>query len=491
MPAEAEGSCFALNLEDECLSLRPRRSDRSAMLSWNVYSQERRRGNCPLVLGAVACIVLLHAPSNFLKAESSPEGRVPEGRWAENAPHSDRGSWPRFRGPNGKGEVDGVEFPLPWKAADYRWQVKLPGIGHSSPVVMGEKVFVTSGLPESGTQILLAFQAQDGKLLWEKRYPGQLHRLHQFNSYASSTPALDNRRVFWAWAVPEALVVVALEQSTGQELWRRELGPFVSEHGFGSSPVVIGDTVILANEQDGESFIVALSAETGEIRWQTPRRTVKTAYSTPCVFQPQNGPPQLLLTSWAHGVCSLDLQSGTPLWEIPVFRYRVVSSPCLVGGFVIASCGEGGAGRQLVIVRPPESQGDVPKVTLQLSQDIPYVPTAVGYRNLAFLWSDRGVVTCVDVKSSKVLWRERLGGFYFASPIRIGERILNISRQGEVVVVGAKEEFELLARFAIEEGTHATPAVAGDTLFIRTFSRLAALPGRVSDSRSRTDASRR
>jgi hypothetical protein len=87
----------------------------------------------------------------------------------------------------------------------------------------------------------------------------------------------------------------------------------------------------------------------------------------------------------------------------------------------------------------------------------------------------------VDVKTLKVLWRERLGGYYFASPIRIGERILNISRHGEVVVLRAKEEFELLARFAIEEGTHATPAVAGDTLFIRTFSRLAALPGRVSD----------
>ncbi len=451
------------------------------MLSWDVYSQERRRGNCPLVLGAVACIVLLHPTSNFLKAESFPEGRASEAKSVGRVPKSDRGSWPRFRGPNGKGEVDGVEFPLPWKAEDYRWQVNLPGIGHSSPVVMGEKVFVTSGLPESGTQILLAFQAQDGKLLWDRRYPGKIHRIHQFNSYASSTPALDNRRVFWAWAVPEALVLVALDQSTGQELWRRQLGPFVSEHGFGSSPVVVGDTVILANEQDGESFIVALSAETGEIRWQTPRRTVKTAYSTPCVFQPQNGPAQLLLTSWAHGVCSFDLQSGNPLWEIPVFRYRVVSSPCVVGGFIIASCGEGGAGRQLVIVRPPESQEEVPEVTFQLSQDIPYVPTVVGYRNLAFLWSDRGVVTCVDVKSSKVLWKERLGGYYFASPIRIGERILNISRQGEVVVVRAKEEFELLARFAIEEGTHATPAVAGDTLFIRTFSRLAALPGRVPD----------
>jgi outer membrane protein assembly factor BamB len=453
-----------------------------AMTDFRQAHDGKSRKSLAVTLGPLACVCFLMVVGNWSAAASIADNIVAGKEAAGDMGGVGLGAWPRFRGPNGKGEVDGVEFPLRWKAEDYRWQVKLPGMGHSSPVVMGDKIFVTTGLSDDGTQILLAFQAQDGKLLWEKHYPGRLHRLHQFNSYASSTPALDNRRIFWAWAIPEALIVVALDQTTGEELWRRELGPFVSEHGFGASPVVIGDIVVLANEQDGESFVIALSAETGEIRWKTPRRTEKTAYSTPCLFQPPEGPPQLILASWAHGVSSLDLQTGSVLWEVPVFRYRVVGSPYVVGGSVIASCGEGGVGRQLAILRPPEKPGAQPKIMLELKQDIPYVPTAVGYGSLAFLWSDRGVITCVDVTNSQVLWKERVGGQYFASPIRIGEQLLNISRQGEVVIVRASERFELLARFTIEEGTHATPAVAGDTLYIRTYSRLAALPGRPSRS---------
>lgn len=394
---------------------------------------------------------------------------------AESAADGDV-AWDRFRGPNGSGVYDGVEVPTEWNEKTFRWRAKLAGTGHSSPVVGAGMVFVSSAVDEDATQILQAFRCDDGAIVWERRYPSRVHRLHSFNSYASSTPAVDDRRIYWAIAHPEELTLVALEISTGRELWRRSLGPFMAEHGFGTSPIVANGIVILASEQDGESSIWAFDAENGSVRWKTPRRSEKTAYSTPLVLYGESGRAQLVLTSWAHGISSLDLETGRPLWELPVFRHRVVASPVAVGGLLIGSCGEGGAGRQLVVVRPPRETGQSPEVVFELKSDIPYVPTAVASGDLVFFWSDRGVVTCLDTASMKTLWRERLGGQYFASPVRTGSQVFNISRTGEVVMIRAARQFELISRFQLPEGTHATPAVTRDAVFVRTYSLLLAVP---------------
>ncbi|MCS7239043.1 MAG: PQQ-like beta-propeller repeat protein [Thermoguttaceae bacterium] len=385
-------------------------------------------------------------------------------------------TWPRFRGPNGRGERDDVRVPLEWTGGIIRWQVDLPGVGHSSPIVWGDLVYVTSALPEDATQILRAYRAEDGSLVWEKRYPSRPHRVHSFNCYASSTPAVDEKRIYWAWGNPEELVVVALDRTSGRELWRQRLGPFVAEHGFGASPIVADGLVILPNEQDGESCVVALEASTGQLVWRTPRRSEKTAYSTPAVLAPAGREPQIVLTSWAHGISVLDLHTGKPVWELPVFRFRVVASPFVADRFIFASSGEGGVGRQLVVVRYPAEVGQQPTKVLELAQDIPYVPTPVAAGDLVFLWSDRGVVSCVELKQMAVLWKERLGGQYFASPVRTGDQIFNISRQGEVVILRAARRFEVLSRFNLAEGTHATPAIARDNVFVRTYSRLLAVP---------------
>lgn len=422
------------------------------------------RGILPTYAGCVIFLLAWAFAAGFLSHQARAEG-----------PTAADEAWARFRGPNGRGERDDVRVPLSWSGSAVLWQADLPGVGHSSPVVWGGLVYVTSALPEDATQILRAYRTQDGALAWEKRYPSRPHRLHSFNCYASSTPAVDAKRIYWAWANPEELVVVALDRTTGEELWRQNLGPFVAEHGFGASPIVVDELVILPCEQDGESSVVALDAATGQLRWRTPRRSQKTAYSTPLVLRSASGEPQVVLTSWAHGISVLDARTGEPLWELPVFRYRVVASPFAVNGLIFASAGEGGVGRQLVAVRAPSKPGDQPVKVLELERDIPYVPTPVAAEKLVFFWSDRGVVSCWDTTQINMLWKERLGGQYFASPLRAADQIFNISRQGDVVILRASRQFAVLSRFKLAEGTQATPALTKDALFVRTFTRLMAV----------------
>ena len=384
--------------------------------------------------------------------------------------------WPRFRGPNGRGEVDGLNPPRDWSSVACLWERELPGVGHSSPVIWGDRIFVTAAVQEDATQILRCYRRSDGTLLWERQYRSVFHRQHPFNCFASSTPALDAGRLFWAWASPEQLTLVALTQEDGQELWRRDLGPFVSQHGFGASPIVYGDMVILPNEQDGESWVIAVDVASGQTRWTSPRRSEKAAYATPCVLEIGSSPARLVLASWAHGLYCLDMETGQQLWEMPVLRYRVVASPVICAGTIFASCGEGGVGRQMFAFRlNPQGTSESPEIAYQVADAIPYVPTAVCRDRLIFLWSDRGIVSCLDAPTGKVLWRERAGGEFFASPIRIADQVCNISRRGEFVAVAALPKFHLIGQRKFEEGSHATPAVVDGVMYLRTFSRLYAL----------------
>ena len=259
----------------------------------------------------------------------------------------------------------------------------------------------------------------------------------------------------------------------------RNLGPFVAEHGFGTSPLVFEDLLIVPNEQDGSSSIDALECQNGNARWHTERRTKKAAYSTPCIFQPENGKPQLILTSWAHGVSSIDPRTGKSSWEMPLFTNRVVGSPIIASGLIFAAAGTGGVGRQMFAIRPGDPEyGREPQVAYEIKGPIPYVVTPVAKDSLVFLWNDQGIVTCLDAPTGKIHWRERLGGDYFGSPVRVGDRLYCISRKGEMVVLAAAEQYRLLARFDLGERSQSTPAVTGDTMFIRTLTRLMAIGGK-------------
>jgi outer membrane protein assembly factor BamB len=152
--------------------------------------------------------------------------------------------WTRFRGPNGTGVSEATTIPASWTDSDYNWKVKLPGIGHSSPVLWGDKIFLLSADPEKANRFVLCVSAADGKLLWNREYPGEPHHLHVRSSYASCTPAVDAKHVYVAWSDPEHTLLRALDHS-GNEVWHVDLGPWVSQHGFGTSPIVYEDLVIL------------------------------------------------------------------------------------------------------------------------------------------------------------------------------------------------------------------------------------------------------
>lgn len=385
--------------------------------------------------------------------------------------------WGRFRGPNGAGEADSPNIPIRWTPADYLWRVSLPGLGYSSPVVRGDRLFVTSADPQTARQTLWCLQATDGSVVWQCQVDSKPHPKHRFNCYASSTPALDDSQVYFCAWTAEGIRLLALRQSDGQQVWERNLGPFVGEHGFGTSPMVFNGLVIVSNDQDGTSFVIALDRATGSIRWRTDRRSEKAGYATPCIWQPTSGRPQLILSSWAHGVTGLDAETGRLVWELPVFQNRVVASPVVAAGLVFASAGVGGVGREMYAIQPSNpDQGIEARVAYTLDGPLPYVPMPVAKGNLLFLWQDRGVVSCLDAPSGKVLWRERVGGEFFSSPIRIGNQLYNTARDGQMVVLAAADKFELLARFPLGEPTHSTPALTGRCLYLRTISHVMALP---------------
>ncbi|MBX7073693.1 MAG: PQQ-like beta-propeller repeat protein [Pirellulales bacterium] len=388
--------------------------------------------------------------------------------------------WTRFRGPNGSGVSEAQGIPAEWTEADYRWRVELPGVGHSAPVIWGDKVFLTSADNDNATRMAHCLSARDGKLLWSRSYTSSLHTKHQFNSFASSTPAVDEERVYVVWSAPEDYSIRALDHD-GQEVWHRSLGPFVSQHSCGTSPIVYENLVILGNDQDesGVSFLVALDRTNGEVVWQTPRPGREVSYATPCVYEPPGRGPELVFLSGAHGFTGIDPKTGARLWELAdVFDKRTVSSPVVAGDLVLGTCGSGGGGNFVVAVRPggPDNQ-PAPEVAYKITKSAPYVPTPVYLDGHVYLWSDQGVVSSVRSDSGEVVWQHRVGGRYFGSPICVDRRLYCMSDAGECVVVATGPEYQLLGKNPIGEGSHSTPSVAGGVLYLRTFSHLVALGG--------------
>lgn len=390
--------------------------------------------------------------------------------------------WTRFRGPNGCGIDESATIPATWTARDYRWNVKLPGIGFSSPVVWNDRLYLTSTIEEEATLFILCLKTSDGSVLWKRPIRTKPHPKFKTNCDASATPTVDKDRLYVAWATPDEHVVLALDQRSGTELWRRDLGPFVAEDGFGASPILVGDVVVVTNDQDegGASSVVALDQKTGQTRWKIDRQSKKAAFSTPCLFEPQGGRTQVIVLSRSHGITSLDPATGKKNWELSdVFDLRTTGSPLVTSGMIFATNGAGNAGKYLVAVRAgiPE-QGVRPEVLYRIKAAVPYVITHVDKWPLMFLWSDRGIATCIDGPTGKVHWRERAGGDTLGSPIRVGNRIYCISRAGEMVVLAAADKFQVLGRIDLGEPSNSTPAVADGVMYLRTLSHLMALGGK-------------
>jgi len=391
-------------------------------------------------------------------------------------------NWPRFRGPAGAGISEQQGLPVTWTDDDYVWKVELPGLGHSSPCVWDDHVFVTSALDEGKTRLLLDFDVASGKLRWRASVASKTHPKHLLNSYASATPATDGKRVYVLFASDKQMLVLAYDFS-GSEIWRRDLGPFVQKdgqvHGCGTSPIVYEDLVILANQQDGPASIVAFDSQTGETRWKNDRKLRLTAHSTPFVLHRQGTAAQLFLTNSGDGIASLDPRTGTFLFRADLLSARCVGSPVIAGDVVLATSGGGGRGRDLTAI-PIDSRGDLGATDAVWTRDrnLPYVPTPIAYGSYVFLWGDNGAVSCLQAASGEEVWTERVGGNYSGSPVCIDGKLYCIAQDGTVAVIDAGPKFKLLGKTALGESCQSTPAISGGRMFLRGSEHLFCLPAK-------------
>ena len=390
--------------------------------------------------------------------------------------------WTRFRGPNGTGISPSKGVPVTWTEQDFRWRVEIPGQSHSQPVIWENKLFVTTSVDAENERRLLCLNKDDGKELWKKSFPLAAHRPGNRNaSSANGSPVVDAERVVACFVSRDHFWVRSFDHA-GNEQWSRDLGTWQSQHGHGASPIIYEDKVIVTNDQDGESFVIALDAKSGNPVWKTPRRNSRgsAAYGTPCIHPREGAPPEILLSSESHGISSLDPKTGTMNWEAPVYNIRVVASPVVAGDLVIGSCGQGGnAGNYLAAVRLGGT-GDVSATHLayKLRKATPYVPTPLYLDGRLYVINDLGIASALEASTGREIWSERLRAEFFGSPVLIDGTIYCASTKGEMIVLATGDTFQLLARNPIGEGTHSTPCVDGGRIYVKTFTHLVCVGGK-------------
>lgn len=395
--------------------------------------------------------------------------------------------WTRLRGPNGQGIspplTDGT-IPVTWTERDYNWKVKLPAKGHGSPVIWKDKVFVTCEKPEPTGGMLLALSVSDGGVLWKKEYELTPYRFHNDNSYATSTPVVDAEHVYVLWQTSAETIVAALSHA-GDQVWQRKLPGMYTQFGAGTSPMLYDDLLVFtheqwANDKGLEGTWIALDRKTGETRWTKKRENKQESYSTPCVYAPGGGKPQLIFTSEAHGITGVDPDSGETVWELQsALPARVVSSPVVAGDLLIGTCGKGGAGIQLSAVRPGSPDGSTqPSLAYTCRRkSAPYVPTPLFKDGLLFTFHDQGDVCCLRAATGEVLWCEKPAGKFYGSPVWVNGSLYCMDRAGALVVIEAAPTYNLQAVNNLGEGTQATPAVSGGRMYLRTYSHLISIGG--------------
>ncbi len=393
--------------------------------------------------------------------------------------------WTRFRGPNGTGVSSSRGLPVSWTEKEFVWRVPIAGASHSQPVIWGDRLFLLTALDAGKERVLLCLSKTDGRELWRQTYALPMPRLGNRNTgYANTSPVVDADRVVACFVSRDHFWVRAFDHA-GQELWRRDLGPFSAQHGHGASPIIHDGRVIVTNDQDGTSSVVALDLKTGAVVWTSPRATrgdtnVAAAYGTPVVHHRADGVDELLLSSHAHGLSGLDARTGALNWESPVFDKRMVASPVVAGDLVIGTCGSGaGTGNYLSAVKLG-GQGNVAAthVAWTLKRATPYVPTPLFHEGRIYLISDAGFASAVEAATGKVLWSERLPrAEFFGSPVIVDGKIYCASTKGELIVLATGDTFRELGRSPLGEGTHSSPCVDAGRLYIKTFTHLVCLGG--------------
>jgi outer membrane protein assembly factor BamB len=430
-------------------------------------------------------------------AADEPTGRVVAPR-----------DWPQFRGVGAAGIADGQFPPTRWdvdKNVNVHWKTPIPGLGHSCPVVWGDRVFVTTAVSSSPktefrpglygdvdsvkdssehTWRVYCLDRHSGKVLWDRIASKGVPKIkrHPKSSHANSTPAVDERRVVVCFG-SEGLYCY---DHDGNLMWRRDLGTLESgwfydadyQWGFGSSPILYRDRVLVQCDVGKNSFVAAYDVETGNDVWRSPRDEVPS-WGTPTVIDGPRGPE--LVTNATKFARGYDPQTGKELWRLGPNSEITVPTPFAGAGLVFVTSGYRPV--QPIYAIRPGARGDLSLKNGKTQSDAiawstdkggPYMPTPIVYGDYLYVCSNAGVVTCHDARTGKQVYKERLGGRggYTASPVAADGRLYFTSEESGVRVVRAGPKFKLLAVNPVGEVCMATPAICDGMLYLRTQHHL-------------------
>lgn len=378
--------------------------------------------------------------------------------------------WPAWRGPHGDGQSDEMKLPVRWSTTDnVHWKVGIPGKGHSSPIVWGDRIFLTTAVEPSQTRVLLCLSRLTGETIWQRDVlKAPLEPKHERNSYASATPATDGKHV-WVSFLQRPTIQLACYDMEGNQVWRKSPGTFAAVHGFCSSPVLFGDLVILNCDQDAKAWIVAYDKVSGQERWRIDRPNQVRSYCTPLVIDVE-GTKQLVL-SGSKCVAAYSPETGAPIWTLDGPTDQFVASLSYAQGVLLVT---GGFPELHILGVDPRGRGNVTdtKILWRTHKGVAYVPSPVAHGNWFFVASDNGIGSCFEAKTGKLMWKERLGRRHSASAVSGGGHVYFLDDDGETFVVKAGPEFELVSQNPLGEACFATPAISRGQIFIRTASHL-------------------
>jgi len=422
------------------------------------------------------------------------------------------GSWPSFRGRDASGVADGQRLPDTWDGTTRKnvlWRTPIPGLAHSSPVVWGDTVFVTSaissrkdatfkpGLYGDGDAsedrsihkwVLYAIDKRTGRMRWERvaREGAPRNKRHIKSTYASATPVTDGRIVV-AWFGSEGIHAFDVN---GAPLWQVDLGRVdmgaydipTYEWGPASSPIIWNGLVILQCDTQTDSFVLALKLETGEVVWKTSRDEL-SSWGTPTVAATMSGPE--LVTNASNFIRGYDARTGRELWRLGGSSKIAAPTPIFAEDLIVVASGR--APERPIFVVKPGSRGDLTLTRDQTSSNAiawsrtgrgSYMPTPLAYRGLLYVLANNGVFDAYDLKSGKEIYRQRLplvGSGFSASPVAADGKIYLSNEDGDMLVVRAGPTFEHVATNAIGELLMATPALSEGVMYVRGASSLFAI----------------
>ncbi|MFV0268974.1 MAG: PQQ-binding-like beta-propeller repeat protein [Draconibacterium sp.] len=394
-------------------------------------------------------------------------------------------NWTHFRGSDMNGHANVEKAPLHWNDTEnVVWEVPVKGVGWSSPVVLGNQVWLTSA-EEDGTKFYtFCFDLKTGKLLDEKNIftSDEPQRIHSTNSYATPTPCIEKGRVYVHFG---DFGTACIDTKTFNVVWKREDLRCKHMQGPASSPIIYKELLILHLEGTEDPYVVALDKTTGETIWKSVRPkeiydplepVYRKSYQTPIVINA--GGKELLISNSAYMCFAHDVNTGKVIWTFSYGYDSTVSQPLYYNGLVFVNSGwifEDNTPfftRQYAI--DPTGKGDVTKThqVWMYDDEVPQIPTPVIVDGLMYMVHDRGMVTCLDAMSGKPVWKEKLKGNFNASPIYAAGNIYFVNVKGDCTIIKPGNSFQKVAENSINETVKAIPAFVGDQMILRTKDNL-------------------